>query len=166
MISVHNGLNVNAPRDSEGATLLTLCVCEKQIQLLLHYGADPDGRSYNKATPLHIHNNIAVVNMLIDAGADITLTEFQGHTPMFMASAEKTELLLLLGADVNETDRTGRTPIFYSDMEATKVLITHGADLNVVADHGESLLFHEQTGMSGERLTMLKEAGATIMCGV
>ena len=67
-------------------------------------------------TPLHIAvymQNLAMVNMLLDAGAQVNIADNEGNTPLIVAVYESNddysivECLLNHGADINQRGRVG-----------------------------------------------------------
>ena len=70
-----------------------------------------------RVTPLHSAlanpHNAALAQVLIDAGADISVTQLQGYTPLHYAAADGLETiargLLARGADRSVRDKTGKT---------------------------------------------------------
>jgi len=99
---------------------------------------DPDG-----TTPLHwaAHNNdLARVQQLIKAGADVNARNDYGATPMSEAAvtgnAALLEALIKAGADVESSNADGQTALMIvartGSVEAARVLIRHGANVNAV----------------------------------
>jgi ankyrin repeat protein len=85
------------------------------VELLLHYGADPNvTENINKATPLHIaaglNVNVKIFELLLRAGADPNKITSDGATSICFAafagaSAEIVSILLEFGADPNKRFR-------------------------------------------------------------
>jgi ankyrin len=93
------------------------------------------------ATALHwavYLEDAEAANWLIGAGADVSLANRAGATPLSLActngNAPIIELLLDGGADANERLRNGETPLMMAArtgrVDALEVLLEHGADVN------------------------------------
>lgn len=75
---------------------------------------------------------------LIEAGAEITTKDRDGHTPLMRAviciCQEAAEVLLLDGAGVGCTDNAGDTPLIWAVQlntpKCVKILLAHGANIN------------------------------------
>jgi ankyrin repeat protein len=113
-------------------------------------------------SPLHwpSHNdNVEIVTMLLDAGADIEADEINcyGGKPLHWASEHApsaVRVLLERGADVNSRNRKadseffGMTPLIMNATqrndcaEATELLIAAGADVNPTDARGKTALGH------------------------
>lgn len=90
--------------------------------LLIDKKAKVDAVSKRKETPLMIactYGNAEQVNMLLEAGADTSLTNWNGETALHCVAAswlksgdgcEIAEMLLAAGADTTIRDREGYTP--------------------------------------------------------
>ena len=77
---IETGANVNHVRESDGNTALSCSISglnPEIIQLLIDHGADVDGPPGTSQTALMLaarHNNVGALKVLIDNGADRTLT--------------------------------------------------------------------------------------------
>jgi len=91
---------------------------------LLDAGADPDARTEEGDTPLHLLTSgrrfdTALVSRLVRAGADVEARNHKGQTPLHMARARDrfaaVRQLLELGADPEARDKAGRVadPVCY-----------------------------------------------------
>jgi ankyrin repeat protein len=114
------------------------------VRLLLQYKADVNHVSAEGNEPLSYSGEASdeVVNMIIDAGADVRHKNNLGHTPLFEAADRPTPVivtaLLRRGAieDLNVRDRsTNETPLTSAvrsrRVETVKVLLLSGADPNL-----------------------------------
>ena len=88
----------------------------------------------------------ALVEMLIERGAEVDAKDDWGTTPLFSAArtgnAGAAEALIAHGADINVRDKSGRTPLLLavggnnvselskSRVELVAMLVEHGADVN------------------------------------
>ena len=91
-------------------------------------------------------NSVEVAKLLIDQGADFSVTDRDGKTPMHSAaegnSVEMAKLLIDQGADFSVTDRDGKTPMHSAaegnSVEMAKLLIDQGADFSVTDKGGRT----------------------------
>jgi ankyrin repeat protein len=106
----------------DGWTPLHLAVFFGRVNtthVLLARGADLNAVSHTdeRVTPLHSAlanpHNAALAQVLIDAGADISVTQLQGYTPLHYAAANGLDAvvrqLLERGADTSLRDMAGKT---------------------------------------------------------
>ena len=110
-------------RADDGFTPLQLAAFFAQpdaVQLLLQNGADPRAVAENdmRIQPLHaalVQGNRRVVELLLDAGADVDARQHNGWTALQAAaqhgSAELAELLLARGADPAQQMDEGKTAL-------------------------------------------------------
>ena len=124
------------------------------IQTLLDFGADPNVREERRGgTLLHVafretaraynrqnraSHYPAVIQMLLDAGADMEALDRLDRTPLFRAigdldiPAAVTKALLAAGADIAALDHGGNTPlheaVVRSNPDLVEVLLDAGAD--------------------------------------
>ena len=90
-------------------------------------------------TALHFaiaNNNLNLVQLLIDAGADINAEDNNGETPLFYACDNLTivQLLIDAGADIHKTTEDNinvlHLALFRRNLELIKLLVNSGADVN------------------------------------
>lgn len=120
---VHRGIPVDV-RDDGGWTPLRWSIDmsqasgepERVVSLLLQAGASPNSVDDSGFSVLMMacgRNNVAILEQLIKAGADINLRTAE-TTPLHEAAgcnfSEGIERLLALGANAQQTDSRGRTP--------------------------------------------------------
>jgi len=93
--------------------------------------------------------NIAMIELLLKAGADVNAADFSGITPLNMAAFEGNAtvvgILLAAGATVNTVGyRDKSTPLCVAasrgNLEVVKVLLAHGANANATNRDGKTPL--------------------------
>lgn len=106
------------------------------------YGVEIDARDtcYHRS-PLHwaaLRGDLKTVELLLDAGADIHVTDGQHCTPLIHAVSSGThrvvEVLILRGAGVNTANSKGETPLhcaakYMGSLEIVKTLVRAGAQI-------------------------------------
>jgi ankyrin repeat protein len=120
----------------------------------LQSGLDPNITLANGRTPLtFVHSNpscqfsLAVVILLVEAGANVNGKDENGDTPLMSASAmgplDSVALLLDKGADANTTDAKGHSALMQlgddgqgTNLKIAKLLVDAGADVNYRAPDG------------------------------
>jgi ankyrin repeat protein len=88
------------------------------LALLLNNGANPNLRDEHGDSPVHILVSLnctpAVLNMLLERNADVSIHNIKGETPLFLAvDQSRTELIPLLlsrGSDIFAANNSGVTP--------------------------------------------------------
>ncbi len=129
----------------------------------------PDG-----ATALHWavrHNDAALVDTLLKAGADPKATTRYGVTPMNLAAANGNAAiirrLLDAGVDANTANPGGETALMTAartgKLDAMKVLLDHGANVNAHdATHAQTALMWAVTENHPDAVKLLLDRGADI----
>ena len=187
------GANVNTPSEVHRFTPLMWASQSgsvESVEMLLRAGAlldvkDNMGRTalmWAQVTPGHPgYSNPEVVRALVNAGANVNLTDVDGVTALILAAradlTESIKLLLAKGAQVNAKDRWGNSPLtsafdshYYAHSDSThhpalstiKTLLTAGADIQTGNSVGIPVLMLAARTNSVEALKMLLEAGAQI----
>ncbi|XP_059160750.1 serine/threonine-protein phosphatase 6 regulatory ankyrin repeat subunit A-like [Physella acuta] len=144
------GADVNLV-DKNGDKALHMAIYRSEAdvaQVLINKGAVIDGNFPEPLPPLVLAaalNEIAIVKMLLKAGANVNVLSSYGISPLMAAAAcisggyNNSEIFQILhehGADFNMTGKKGRTALMYlvkhGDMLAyLETLVSFGADLDV-----------------------------------
>jgi len=122
---------VSAARKGDVKKLRSLLTKEKE---------EADSRHVRGGALLHAvaYDHMDAALVLIEAGADVTLSTEEGNSCIRLAAMEGNVPLLSVlidaGADVDQRDDRGATPAMWAAnrgrLEALGLLIGHGADLN------------------------------------
>ena len=129
-----------------------------------------------------IWNIIDIVNLLLEHGADVNLTNNRGRTALMLAArnsnkdsnVETVKLLLEYGANVNVVNNDRMTALMLaacysnedSNIETVKLLLEHRANVNLVDNEGWTALmkaarnFNECSNI--ETVKLLLEHGANV----
>ncbi len=137
--------------------LLENAIKEKQLEQVrqaLEEGADANSNSTvtvveGSCTMLGLaayYGRVDIMELLIDAGADIEARNMRGETPLFHSIAgghtEAVKFLLERDADIYATDNDRRTALFEAternNHEILNVLLAAGADVNVKDNNGRT----------------------------
>ena len=105
----------------------------EEAKELIKHGADVNKIEYGRdGTPLFYIEDIKILKLFIQHGADVNAKDDEGLTYLFYNGTQKKfEFLIKNGANVNARDKNGCTPLhFYHDYHVTKILIDNDADVN------------------------------------
>jgi ankyrin repeat protein len=113
-------------------------------QQALPPGTFPKGSRVGASSLLCSPGREAVVQFLVDKGADLESTSWAGHTPLswvaMLGYERLAKLLVNKGANLNSKDDKGRTPLSraacHGHEAVVKLLVDEGADLNSRDDQG------------------------------
>lgn len=94
------------------------------------------------------NENLLTLEILLENGADVDITNGKGWTPLHIASyyghLEVAQMLLDYGADPKAETNKGNSPLWIAMQEKSfivaKLLIESGAEVNEVGDNGWSLI--------------------------
>ena len=134
----------------------------RKVALALNLGADVS-RTYYGKFPLHYAKSVAIVKLLIEAGADVNAKDNDGDSPLhWVRNTDVAELLISAGADVNAKNNYGNSVLHVAaegyKIDLAKLLILAGADVNAKNKWGRSPL---DFTYSEETEALLKQHGAT-----
>jgi ankyrin repeat protein len=112
---IDTGANVNASNEV-GATALMWAIDDPdKTLLLLEHGADPNATSAENQTPLTIalasKAPAAVVNLLLDHGANVDVKSYRGRNPFVAAGGDEALLQTLLRHGVGVTRLSSGLPL-------------------------------------------------------
>jgi len=176
--------NTSAPN---GETALMIAASDgnrKMVQLLLQHGVQVDqtDRKGNTAlmytfgaekmsNEMETSTQIAITQLLLQAGADIHASNHHGFTTLMLAArngrAVAADWLLKQGAHPNACSKAGSTALMLAAFEdyshTVQVLLDAHAAVNVKDKDGGTALssVHLQDESHPETITLLRQAGAT-----
>ncbi|WP_128896860.1 ankyrin repeat domain-containing protein [Longirhabdus pacifica] len=171
-------------KDNDGFTPLTIAALENKelVTFLIEQGANKEDINIvsDKTSPLinatRTINNFALVQLLVDMGADVNIENERKETPLMNALRLKevnvAKYLIDKGANVNHQDEFGETPLMnivgYRDAEViikaqeiVKALLGANADVNMQNESGSTALMLAVKG-DAETSKMLLDAGAKV----
>ena len=162
--------DVNEKRLSSGATLLIDAAEKGNVALvdtLLQAGANPDGRGYSiNAVPLTRTQSAAVVKSLVEADADVNVSDDTGTTPLSRAlstgNKEGVELLLGAGATVQPADPADSPLLAVRDVAMATRLVEMGADVNKASARGVTPLMRAVSRNDETLVRFYLEQGADV----
>lgn len=139
--------------DYQGRTVLSWAAARgdsQSVGKLLTCGGHPDHKSQKGISPLHFAAavDVSTVEILLDAKADVNVTNQFGATPMHYVTSRTSALIkrmVDLGADIDKRDCFGDTPLLcaceFGEVYALKELLACGADINVRSLNGSTPIF-------------------------
>ena len=148
------------------------------VRKAIKNGADVNKKDQHGTTPLKLavgyNKNPEVIQVLLDAGADVNGTSGYGGSTALMSATYGTDnpvvmkMLIDAGADVNAEDGLGRTALMYATIqhgspEEVKLLLDAGADVNAKDKlHVTALMSAAYQNEHPEVLELLLDAGADV----
>lgn len=141
---------------------------------LLSHGARVNVNNSEGQTPLYIaveeHRSSELIDLLVNAGADTTVTDNDGTTLLMLASANDdlniVNALAKKPEDVNRVNKAGQTPLQfasqYSKPDVVSTLIKAGADVNFMPKNGLSALMQAVLADKKDNVSVLIAADVDI----
>jgi len=126
-----------------------------------------NAKDYNTGeSAMHIvvkRRDVAWINFLSNAGADMNIRDSDGRTPLIIAAQigflDGARVLLYHGADVNADDSKGQTPLIMAvqahDLPMVRLLVENGAD-PAQPDRLTGMSAHDYAQRDGRSAAMLK----------
>lgn len=136
------------------------------VKLLLKHRAAVDMRLSDRGTALTLaakHGHEAVVETLLDAGADPNVADVAGMTPLMLAAgrADIVEMLIAHKADVSAVSHEGRNALMLTTSEnVAKLLLDRGAAIDAKDYAGDTALLHAVEADAPEVIEFLLARGA------
>ncbi|KAH9502785.1 hypothetical protein Btru_069781 [Bulinus truncatus] len=144
---IKNGADVNLGHPSSGPPLIR--AVPKVARVLLKHGADVNKASASGETALMqaccgFGNTYDMVKLLLDAGANVSLTSEKGDTCLHYAVSSENlgniKLLLQYGAEVDVRNDAGETPFLLAaeigNLDLLKLFRDRGADVRIIDSQG------------------------------
>jgi WD40 repeat protein len=142
-----------------------------KVKHLLATGIDPNIKNDIGIAPLWIasrEGNRKIVEVLLNAGADVKGTSLGNSTALWVASQKGhlhiVKLLIAHDADVNTTDEVGGTALqwaaYFGHIEVVKFLLSHNANVNARRKSGETALSMALSNDQTDVAQVLQAAGA------
>jgi ankyrin repeat protein len=139
----------------------------KIVGRLLELGVNPDGIGIQEGSSTALdsavrHNNFAMVERLIKAGAD---TNGNGWSLAMFRSEKMLKLLLEAGADPNKTTKIGgklplELAVSDNDLNSARLLLRYGASPNPISYRKTHILAHAAYNDNIAMASLLLENGA------
>ena len=166
------------PRESPPLGLAAALGASQLVRLLLQHGANVDGGllgddfQRSQRYPLLLacvgkRVNLEVVQILLEAGANVKSAAFGGRTALHLSTRrtiQLTELLLRYGADVNVTAADGslalHDAVHEGNVSAIRTLIEHGSSLDLEDETGRTPLVIAVENRYLQASQILIDAGA------
>ncbi|MGK5595565.1 MAG: ankyrin repeat domain-containing protein [Parachlamydiaceae bacterium] len=124
------------------------------LKCLIEYGFDVNQPVRDGLTALHVAaelGNLQMVELLIEHGAIIDVTNSEGDTPLLLsiASPKIVELLLRNGANVNHANAKGRTALHYAMIVTLPILADKlSQSAEILKKYGANLDLKDKDGLT------------------
>jgi ankyrin repeat protein len=153
-------------RDHRGMQPIHLAPSLEILDLLLACGASASATTDNGRSVFHHVASLAytdaipaMVRRLLASGADPSIRDQRGMTPLHYACAEAVAPLIEAGAELEARDRHGRTPLMtVHKVETVAALLARGARVDARDHRGRGPLHRCRTGSA----QLLVDAGASL----
>ena len=166
---LRRGADVNAHNRS-GLTPLHLVAAagaRDLMRTLIDHGADVNAADTHGQTPLHMARDAAALEVLLDAGADVTVTYGVAKWTRLheVGRVQEVEVLLAAGADIGARTRGRQTPLhtavrYRRALPVIQALLAAGADVNARDQTGYTALHHAVYHGNLALVNALLQAGA------
>ena len=132
--------------------VVTLRYGDEVLQTIINHGADVEATNKENETALMLacyDGNVAAVSILLNAGAEPSITDKSGHTCLHKAvwldcNKEIIQAIIDHGADVNATNKMDQTSLMIAcldgNADAIKLLLNAGTELNIRDKYGNTCL--------------------------
>jgi ankyrin repeat protein len=177
-IEVGTSVNISDPTNHSLPTALHSCVTRGNIRmaaLLIRNGVNMSVLNGLGSTPLHCavsgpNSSEALVELLLDAGADISATSEWGQTILFTATmygpTSIVQLLLHRGAVPTVREGDGATLLHwaakYAAATTVSLILEGGANIEVTNDMGETPLHNAALAGRTDNVETLLQWGANV----
>ena len=150
LLGKHKEVNVSA-RNKEGMTLLHEASDLEVMEMLLgEFKANPSVQDSRGLTPLHLARGEPRVTLLLKHGADPTMGNKDGETPLFFAVTNKYNGKMIMlpfledGRSINVANKHGITPLHRAAKEKAEpealMLLNYKADPDTLDNNGQTPL--------------------------
>ena len=144
--------------------------CQKVRQLIRLDPRMVDARSVNSSSPLHWAvkiQDVMLVKMLLECGADVNRQTTNGTTPMMLAaeagSFEIVEMLNVPGIELNMKTRRGWTALHFAAnlgcCQTVEFLMLRGAEVNAMTKNGTTPLALARVNNRREAVGLIQAYG-------
>ena len=175
LVEFVKALERNSPRELKETTCWTEELFAELFKVLVSCGCSPDFPIKDlggKTLLMCAVTSPALVEALLDLGANIDATDQEGNTALFYASGRATiettdeqlqacQIILNFNASANASNIYAETPLLYAG--SSERLNDHGARIEDVLTKGSSVKILELLLQSGAKVTAKNKDGKSIM---